>query len=454
VKGIGTETAGSARVALAEVRSVSAAPRRPGRPPRVALDIGVFGARGIPSTYGGYETFLTAMLPQLVARGHRVTVYCRRGEVPAAGSYRGVRCVVLPAVGSKQLSTLTHGYVAAARAVAAGHDVLLVVNVANAAASLACRLLGRPVVLNTDGQEWLRPKWGRVARGVFLLSAYLARWGATALLTDSVGMHDIYRSRFRARSTVIPYPWTEIVPRDRGVLAALGVERRGYFVVAGRLVPENNIDRMAAAYLATTLPYPLVVLGTANYRSPVSARLNELSRGDSRLILAGHVEDRSRFAFLLAEARAYIHGHSVGGINPSLIEAMGSGARILALDTPFNREALAGCGDYFRDPALDLGLALDRHPVEPGVVHEKRRAAARARALSRFRLGAVADAYEDLLASVADGTLGRGGWVDTAWAHADAPVIHGVAAEATEAAGAGGGRAHPSASLTPSTKQL
>lgn len=72
-----------------------------------SLDIGVFGARGIPSTYSGYETFLTVLLPDLAARGHRVTMYCRAGEVESSGSYRGVRRVVLPSVASKQLSTLT-----------------------------------------------------------------------------------------------------------------------------------------------------------------------------------------------------------------------------------------------------------------------------------------------------------------------------------------------------------
>jgi glycosyltransferase involved in cell wall biosynthesis len=380
-----------------------------------ALSIGVFGARGIPSTYSGYETFLTVLLPELAARGHDVTMYCRKGEVDPVGSYKGVHCVALPAVRSKQLSTLTHGFLAATRCVRAGHDVLLVVNVANASACGLCRLLGQRVVLNTDGQEWARSKWGRVARGVFLASARLSRWGANALVSDSVAMAEIYRSRFGAESTVIPYCWTGLQPAGSEHLGRFGVDRRKYFVVAGRLNPENNVDAIAEAYLGSDLPFPLVVLGTANYRSPVARRLAVLAAGDARLVLAGHVDDRSTFALLLAEALAYVHGHSVGGINPSLIEAMGCGARIVALDTPFNREALGTAGDYFADPATTLGATLAAVVDEPSAIDEMRRQEARGSARTRFSLERVADAYERLLTRTASGPARSGQAMSTDW---------------------------------------
>ena len=133
------------------------------------LDIGVFGARDIPSTYSGYETFLTELLPALASRGHKVTMYTRRSSGSTAGSvYRGVHRRPLPEFPGKNGSTLSHGAVASARASVGGHDVLLVVNVANALFTWLPRLLGTSVVLNTDGQEWLRGKWGRNARKIFL----------------------------------------------------------------------------------------------------------------------------------------------------------------------------------------------------------------------------------------------------------------------------------------------
>lgn len=374
-----------------------------------SLDIGVFGPRGIPSTYSGYETFLTVLLPELVARGHRVTMYCRRGEVERHATYRGVRCVHLPALATKQLSTLSHGWISAACARFAHHDVVFVLNVANAPACLVARALGERIVLNTDGQEWRRSKWGVLGRAVFLGSAHLARWAASGLVSDSVGMEDIYRSRFKCSSTVIPYCWTGLEPAPPSALAELGVQAREFFVVAGRLNPENNIDAIATAYLRHDLPLPLVVLGTANYRSPVTRRLRAMADDDPRLIVAGHLADRGLFARALADSVAYLHGHSVGGINPSLVEAMGCGARIVALDTVFNREALGDTGDYFADPA-GLGPVLTRVSAETQAAGEAKRQAASARARSRFSLKAVADAHEALFTAVAGGPV---------WSHSD-----------------------------------
>ena len=153
--------------------------RRAAGPGR-SLDIGVYGARGVPSTYSGYETFLTLLLPELAANGDRVTIYCRSGEDFDASDWNGVHRTVLPAIPGKNTSTLSHGLVAAVAARAARHDVVLVVNVANAAFCALGRYTGQPVVLNVDGQEWLRGKWGTTARRIFHSSARIAKWCANA----------------------------------------------------------------------------------------------------------------------------------------------------------------------------------------------------------------------------------------------------------------------------------
>jgi glycosyltransferase involved in cell wall biosynthesis len=365
------------------------------------LDLGVFGARGIPSTYSGYETFLTVLLPELTARGHQVTMYCRSGEVEQASWYQGVKKVFLPAIASKQLSTLSHGALAALATRHAQHDVVLVVNVANAGFCLLSRLTGQRIVLNADGQEWLRGKWGRAARAYFRGSARIARWSASALIADGIGMRDIYEQQFKAESTVIPYCWTEIDHEERlEALDSLGVSPYGYFLIAGRLIPENNIHRVACSYLASDARTPLVVLGAANYDSPVTRELRELANKDSRLILGGHIADRTAYATMVRLARAYFHAHSVGGINPSLLEAMGCGARIIALETVFNREALGGAGEYFSDFDDELPTLM-RRLDGVSTADDELRAFAIKRANGRFSLERVADAYERLLMTVA-----------------------------------------------------
>jgi glycosyltransferase involved in cell wall biosynthesis len=368
---------------------------------KAQLDIGVYGGRGIPSTYSGYETFLTVLLPELARRGHRVTMYCRRGAVDEATEYQGVEKRFLPALEGKQSSTMTHGALSAVSARARRHDVVFAVNVANASFALLGRMTGQPVVLNTDGQEWLRGKWGRLARSVFRNSARLARFGATALIADCIAMADVYAEQFGAASTVIPYCWTELVPgAERAVCERLGVAPDGYALIAGRLVPENNAVPVAEAYVASQLPWPLLVLGAANYDSPVKRALLALAESDPRIRLLGHVGDRSEYAALVRGARLYLHGHSVGGINPSLLEAMGVGANIYAYDTPFSREALGGAGRYFPAFGPELTTILDGAAVDPAPRRQAMRQAAADRVRQRFSLEAVADAHEELFQEV------------------------------------------------------
>jgi glycosyltransferase involved in cell wall biosynthesis len=372
---------------------------------RSTLDIGVFGARGIPSTYSGYETFLTVLLPELARRGHRVTMYCRSGVgIPGREGFRGVRCRWLPSVRTKQLDTLSHGLVASVATSLARHDAALVCNIANVPFVALLRRSGVPVVLNTDGQEWLRGKWGNAARSYFHWCARRAGGAATALVSDCNAMRELYATEFGADSTVIPYCWNGLLEDDAG---ATDRERHArpvgaYFVTGGRLVPENNIDLIAEAYVATTHEEPLLILGEANYASPVVRRLRELAALDSRIRVAGHVSSRSDFRALLGHARAYLHGHSVGGMNPSLVEAMASGAAVVALDTRFNREVLGPSAFYFERDRASVQRVLQHVAGATPPELERYREQLRTRALERFDLVPIADAYERLLIAVSE----------------------------------------------------
>ncbi|MDQ3680005.1 MAG: DUF1972 domain-containing protein [Actinomycetota bacterium] len=367
------------------------------------LDIGVYGARGIPSTYSGYETFLTVLLPELVRRGHYVTMYCRRGQFSDGQPYQGVRRVMLPALASYQLETLSHGVPAAVAARLRRHQVVFVVNIANAPYCFMAKATRQRTVLNTDGQEWIRGKWGTWARRYWRLCARLAGPSASALVADSKAMGDVYREGFNAESTVIPYCWTELTPAEDPsyVLDPLELEAYRYFLVAARLNPENGVGEMARAYARSSSGYPLVVLGAANYATPVQAELERLAQGCPLVRLEGHVSDRSRFATLLSYSAAHLHGHRVGGVNPSLIEAMGCGANVIALATPFNQEALGPAGTYFSDFDEELPAVLAATEAEPAPAGSARRQRARLRARQVFGVEAIVDAYEELFGVVA-----------------------------------------------------
>lgn len=383
-----------------------------GRGPK--LNIGVYGARGIPSTYSGYETFLTVLLPELARRGHEVTIYCRGGHIADDAPYLGVRRVILAAPQSKEFETLVHGFRAATAARAARHDVVFAVNVANAFFCLLARKTGQRVVLNTDGQEWLRGKWGRFGRRFFLISAGLARFGASSLIADSCAMRDIYLDRFNSDSTVIPYCWSSLESAQGcAPLERFDLSPRRYFLVGGRLNPENNIDAVVRAYVDSGAELPIVVLGEANYDSPVQRNLSELACKAPNVVLAGHVEDRAHFATLVRESLTYVHAHSIGGINPSIIEAMGCGAQILALDTKFNREALGDAGTYFSDFNVELPRMF--RTITSDGTEEELREKAFARVVSNFGLQAVADAHEELFQVVAARHPWRRTTIPTSW---------------------------------------
>lgn len=387
---------------------------------RRRLDLGVFGGRAIPSTYSGFETFLTTLLPALADRGHAVTMYCRRGEDGAEATvYRGVERAVLPALAGKQFTTLSHGAVASVVARRRRHDVLLVVNPAN---SLFCwfnRLSGQPVVLNVDGQEWLRGKWGWPARKLFWGASWLAGRSASALVADCRAMSDVFLDEFRSPSTVVPYcPPPLDGPPGTPPPAALGLGDGPYVVTGGRLNPENNIDGIAERFSRTALDRRLVVLGTANYDSPVQRSLDGLAARDPRIRLLGHVADRPTFLGILHRADAYLHGHSVGGMNPSLVEAMRAGALILALDSPFNREVLDDAGFYFPggighvgDLAAPLSRALALDAPAAAAMRER----ARRRAAEVFAVDHVVDGYESLLRAAAAAGRARSVTVATRW---------------------------------------
>lgn len=371
------------------------------------LSIGVFGVRDIPSTYGGYETFVTALLPKLVERGHEVAVYGRTKET---GTFNGVIKRPGRALQSKALETFSHG-VHAAIASFRKHDVLLVMNLANVPALSVLRRLGTPCVLNTDGMEWRRGKWGPTARLAFWLASRMSHKAAGALVFDCRAMADYYKLTVGSIGTVIPYAHISLVP----TCPPPGVRDKPFVLIAGRHNPENNLAASVRAFLRSGLDVQVVVAGEANYDSPESVELRSFAQNDSRVNLIGHVDDRGEWAWLLQNAAAYIHGHSVGGLNPSLVEAMGLGAFVLALDTPFNREGLGSEGCFFKDFAsltalleewLSGGRETDRQL-------ERRRVVARAHSI--FELDAVVDAYERVLCSAAEAGAGSRVALNTQW---------------------------------------
>jgi glycosyltransferase involved in cell wall biosynthesis len=361
------------------------------------LSVALIGSRGIPNRYGGYETLLEELAVRLLARGFRVTVYCRSHSVPAdiksLRSYQGVDLVVLPTIRTKYLDTPVHTLLSCLHAAAAGYDAALVVNSANALFVPLLRTAGIPVALHVDGIEKRRAKWGPVGRAVYAASERLACVLPDALVTDAEVIRRHYLERYGTESVPITYGVDPRPPRETGMLERLGLRSRGFFLYVSRFEPENNPHQVAAAYRQVGGEMPLVMVGGAPYASEF---IESFTRGaDPRVLFPGPIYGEG-YRELMSHAYAYIHATEVGGTHPALVEAMGYGNALVVNGTPENLEVAGDAGLYFQaeEPAT-LAAALERIRQDPEAARELGRRAAE-RAARLFSWDRVADQYAEL----------------------------------------------------------
>ena len=358
------------------------------------MRIAILGIRGVPANYGGFETFAEQLGSRLAARGHEVTVYGRDRYVPRAmTTYRGMRIIRLPAPHSKYLETVVHSLFAAVDVLTRRYDIVYVCNSANVPAVMMLRLAGTRVVLNVDGLEWQRAKWqGLGARYYRAAEKWSVRW-ADEVVADAVGIADHLRATHGRDAVFIPYG-APLVDAGSDRLAAHGLEPRGYHLVVARFEPENHLDELVDGRLRSAAAQPLVVVGGAPYAQEYETRVRARALGDDRVRFLGPVYDNDLLDQLYAGASSYLHGHSVGGTNPSLLRAMGAGAPVTAWDVVFNREVTDGAARFVRGPAdVAAALAADEH--DP-VAAKERGELLRERARTAYVWDDVAREYEQL----------------------------------------------------------
>jgi len=357
LEGVVTETSMAAYRIVAE-RDGRVLPR----PFRVAI----IGARGYPSTYGGYETFVRTIAPWLRDHGADVTVYCRdAGMRFRKRSLDGISLIDSPGLDSKSLSTLSHGFSACLHAATQHFDAVLVMNVANGYALPFLRLRGIPIVLNVDGIEWERSKWSRIAKAVFRVGARLSARLSTELVVDAKALGPVWVNRFGVETNYIAYGAPVVADVDPTPVIAKGLEPGGYLLIVARLAPENNVELWLDALDRLDHRYPTVVVGSANYENPVEDRLRLLDRQHPNFHWLGHVSDQDLLTSLWAHAAIYLHGHSVGGTNPALLQALGAGCCVLAIDNAFNREVLQDDRSLVRADAEVIATRIARMMGDP-----------------------------------------------------------------------------------------
>lgn len=357
--------------------------------------IRILGTRGIPAAHGGFETFAEHLAHYLVKRGWRVVVYCQDdGAGPIFEDvWQGVERVHIPVHQEGPLGTIIFDWKATLHA-SRYRDLCLTLGYNTAIFCSLLRLKGIPNVINMDGLEWKRAKWGPVAKTWFYINDWLGCWLGNHLVADHPMIAKHLESRVSSNKiTMIPYGSDEVSSAIKASVRALGLEPGHYFSLIARPEPENSILEVVKGFSAKPRGYKLLVLGlykdnNAYHHAVQAAASNEVE-------FAGVIYNKSVLQALRFHSIAYIHGHQVGGTNPSLVEAMGAGNAIIAHDNYFNHWVAGDSALYFKT-AEEFSSKLEEVLETKGMLEEMR-ASIKERHKTYFTWDVILKDYETLL---------------------------------------------------------
>ncbi len=361
----------------------------------------ILGTRGVPAAHGGFETFAEHLALHLRDASWQVIVYCQvDGTGPIySDDWQGVQRINIPVSTPGPKGTMLFDWLATKHA-AASPALCLTLGYNTALFCAMLRLRGVPNVINMDGIEWKRAKWSTPARAWFWLNDWAGCWLGNHLVADHPQIKDHLVTRTAAaKITMIPYGADRVVTAPVEPVQALGLAPGGFLTVIARPEPENSILEIVQGFSARPRGLKLAVLGrydegNAYHQAVIAAAGNEVH-------FLGAIYDKAVVQALRSHSAAYVHGHQVGGTNPSLVEALGAGNAVMAHDNRFNRWVAGDAALYFDGAGGFAGL-MDSVQADPSRISALRSASAQ-RFLERFTWQQVLGEYEALLSEFLPG---------------------------------------------------
>ncbi|MDC3077472.1 DUF1972 domain-containing protein [Flavobacteriales bacterium] len=337
------------------------------------LKIAIIGSRGYPYVYSGYETLVKELSERLVSRGHKVRVYCHRSLFKKKPKkINGIELVYTPSIESKFLSQIINSLFSFIHVCFSKVDVILVLNSANGPFGFFTKIFKKKTCINVDGLEWLRPKWKGLGSIYFKWASKLATLFYDQIINDSDEMRKVYLDLFKIDSKVISYGANTRKSESPQLIKKFNINRREYYLVIGRLIPDNNANLIIKGFLKSNSKKKLVIVGDVPYKDSYSSNLKKIK--DKRLIFTGYIRDQDFLAELYHNCYVYVHGHEFGGTNPTMIKAMAYGSAILALDTIFNKEMLqnGSYGLFFSKELFSITNMFDYCETEKSIIDKLR----------------------------------------------------------------------------------
>jgi len=354
----------------------------------------IVGSRGIPAKHCGFETFAEDLSLFLTARGHRVTVYCQVDSAcgQRLDNWNGVDRVEIPSA-NHSAGTISYDWRTTLHC-SRSEGVVLTLGYNTGVFSLIYRLRHLPNVMNMDGIEWMREKWSLPQRCWLWFNEWAGARCANHLVADhpEISRH-LQRHTAKEKISVIPYGADAVISAPTDVLRKYHLTRKGYYLLIARPEPENSILEIVRAFSAPKRSHPLFVLG--DYSGDSQYKQQVLGLAGPNVRFAGAIYDREMVRALRFHARGYIHGHRVGGTNPSLVESLAAGNAVIAHDNRFTRWVAGDQARFFtKTEDLERTLSsLEENPMELSEMEE----ASRRRHREAFEKDKVLATYEQLL---------------------------------------------------------
>jgi glycosyltransferase involved in cell wall biosynthesis len=307
----------------------------------------ILGTRGVPAAHGGFETFAEKLALHLVSRGWRVVVYCQDdGDGPMVeDTWQGVERARIPVAATGPKGTIVFDWRSTAHA-ARHHDLCLTLGYNTALFCTLLRLKGIPNLINMDGIEWSRAKWGPIAKAWFWLNERAGCWLGNHLVADHPQIEAHLQTRVAAsKITTIAYGAEAVTAAPAEAVQALGLQPGRFLTVIARAEPENSILEVVRGFSTQPRGYQLVVLGHYDEGNAYHRAVKDAASPEVKFV--GAIYDKPVVQALRFHSAAYVHGHQVGGTNPSLVEALGAGNPVIAHDNRFNRWVAGDGASYF-----------------------------------------------------------------------------------------------------------
>ena len=312
------------------------------------MKIAILGTRGIPNNYGGFEQCAEHLSVGLVENGYDVTVYSVGNHPYNKNQFKGVN-IIKKWCPENKIGSAAHfiyDFICLRDALRKNFDVIFEFGYQSVAISfMLLSIKDSIIVTNMDGLEWKRAKWSPFVKKITKWFERIAAKKSTFLISDNQGIQDYLKHKYNVESNLISYGADEVFP-DQTLIKYYDVEPFSYFLLIARLEPENNIELILDGYVNSKIDFPFIVVG--NHTTPYGDFLKDKYRNKGIIFLGG-IFNKEHLDSLRGFAKCYFHGHSVGGTNPALLEAMAARSFIFAHDNVFNRDVLEHNAFFFNN---------------------------------------------------------------------------------------------------------